>query len=135
MTASSFQLAKELADWKRKMPMRFSSLKLLDVIVGGIHGDTITIGQQLIVKARVDPGKLEPGEIQVELMIGKEDRHGFVGTPECVPLELVEKSDGILTFSVQYTLKQNGTHAYGIRVLPYHKDLSNKNEPGLILWG
>ncbi len=135
ITASSFKLAKELADWKRKIPMRFSSLKLLDVAVEGIHGDTITIGQPLIIKARVDPGKLEPAEIRVELMIGKESGHGFADIPECVPLELVGTSEGILTFSVQYILKQNGTHAYGIRVLPYHKNLSSKNEPGLILWG
>lgn len=135
MTASSYKMARELADWKRKIPMRFSSLKLLDVIVEGVHGDSITIDQPLIVKARVDPGKLDPGEIRVELVIGKEDGHGIIGMPDCVPLELAEKLDGILTFSIQYTLKQNGTHAYGVRVLPYHKNLSCKNEPGLILWG
>jgi len=131
----SHKMAKNLADWKRKIPMRFSSFKLLDVSVEGIHGDTVLVNQPLTVHTRIDPGKMEPEEILVELLIGRKDGHDFVRAPDCVPLDMVEKSsDGVLTFYVEYIVKQNGPYYYGIRILPYHKDLASKQETGLIVW-
>jgi hypothetical protein len=32
-------MARKLADWKRKLPMRFSSPRLLEVRIEGIRGD------------------------------------------------------------------------------------------------
>jgi phosphorylase/glycogen(starch) synthase len=132
---SSHKLARELADWKRKIPTRFSSLRLLDVSIEGIHGDTVFVDQPLTVNARIDPGKVEPGEILVELVIGKKDRYEFAGTPDCVPLHVAEKTpDGILIYSAEYIVKYNGPYLYGVRVLPYHENLAAKQETGLILW-
>jgi len=136
LTADSYKLAKALADWKRKLPMRFSSLRLIDVIVEGIHGDAINLDQPVVVNTRIDPGALGPEEILVELMIGRATGGEFIEAPECVPLKVSEKGeDGILTFSTQYELKQNGLYSYGIRVIPYHKSLAFKQETGLVLWG
>ena len=52
-----------MADWKLKVPMRFSSIKLIDVSFEGIHGDTINVGEPFTVKLRIDPGKLNPDEL------------------------------------------------------------------------
>jgi len=132
---NAYMLTRDLADWKRKIPMRFSSLKLLDISVDGIHGDTILVEHPLKVNARIDPGKLEPDEILVELLIGKKEDRDFSGTPDCIPLKLVDSTpDGILMFSVEYIVKQNGPYYYGVRVLPYHKHIASKQDTGLILW-
>ena len=129
------KLARELADWKRKIPMRFSSLRLLDASIEGIHGDTVFVDQPLIVNARIDPGKVEPEEILVELIIGKKDGYEFAETPDCVPLKIAGRaSDGTLMYSAEYIIRHNGPHYYGIRVLPYHKNLAAKQDTGLVLW-
>jgi phosphorylase/glycogen(starch) synthase len=135
LAKDSYQLAKEITDWKRKIPMRFSSLRFLDVTVKGIHGDTILVDHPLLVTARIDPGQLEPQEILVELIIGKTEAGRFESIPECVPLEIVDKSeDGILTFLAEYNVEKNGSYFYGVRVMPYNKDIPFKHEAGLILW-
>jgi len=132
----SYRMARELADWKRKLPMRFSSLRLIDVCVEGIHGDTIIVEKPLDVSVRVDPGKFSPEELLVELVVGKKDGAGFAEQPECLPLTIADRAeDGIVTFSVSYTVRQNGAYAYGIRVLPYHPHLAAKQETGLVYWG
>jgi phosphorylase/glycogen(starch) synthase len=131
----SHKLARELADWRRKIPMRFSSLRLLDASIEGIHGDTVLVDQPLIISARVDPGKVEPEEILVELIIGRRDGYEFADSPDCIPLSVAKKgSDGILTYSAEYIVKNNGPYSYGIRVLPRHKNLAAKHATGLILW-
>ncbi len=132
----SYRMARELADWKRKLPMRFSSLRLIEVSVEGVRGDTILVEKPLTVTVRIDPGKMEPEELLVELIIGKRDGHGFVGQPECIPLAITDRRNrkGI-TFSVSYTVRQNGSYAYGIRALPHHPHLATKQETGLVYWG
>jgi phosphorylase/glycogen(starch) synthase len=132
----SYRMAKELADWKRKIPMRFSSLRLLDVSVEGIRGDIILVESPLTVTVRIDPGKMEPQEVLAELVIGKKEGPGFAEPPECIPLAMNSRaSDGILTFSVSYTVRQNGAYSYGIRALPYHPNLATKQETNLVYWG
>jgi len=129
------KLSRELADWRRKIPMRFSSLRLLDASIEGIHGDAVLVDQPLIISARVDPGKVEPEEILVELIIGRREGYEFAESPDCIPLSIAKKgSDGILTYSAEYIVKNNGPYLYGIRVLPYHKNLAAKHATGLILW-
>jgi phosphorylase/glycogen(starch) synthase len=44
-------------------------------------------------------------------------------------------ADGILTFSVEYVIRENGPHSYGLRVLPYNENLASRQETGLVLWG
>ncbi|HOI72829.1 MAG TPA: alpha-glucan family phosphorylase [Syntrophales bacterium] len=136
LTSEGFALARTIVDWKRKVPMRFSSLKLQEVSIGGIHGDTIVVDQPLSVQVRIDPGKMAPEEILVEMVVGLRDSHGFTGSPQRVPLKVadVEKS-GMLVFSGEYTVRENGMFSYGIRVLPFHPQLATLQEMGLILWG
>ncbi len=136
LVRDGYRLAKELSDWKRKVPMRFSSTRLLEVSVEGVTGDSVFVGNPFVVSVKVDPGKLEPEEVMAELVIGRRDGYDFVGEPDCVPLTLMGKdAAGILTFTGVYIVKENGPHLYGVRILPYHRNLAMKQELGLVLWG
>lgn len=135
ITADSYRLARELADWKKKMPMRFSSLRLLDITVEGIKGDTITVNTPLSVTARIDPGKLAPEEILMEIIVGKKEGEETLINPSYLPLEMVSRDNqGILTLRATYNVQENGTYSYGIRAIPIHPDLKSKEETGLIIW-
>ncbi len=136
VTADSFKLTRELADWKLRTPMRFSSLQVIDVTIEGVYGDTTHVGQSISVTARINPGKMEPEEILVELMIGRIDSGEFLQGPESLPLTLLNKDrEGVLTYSVKYDVQHNGLFSYGVRVAPYHKNLASKYDIGLMLWG
>ncbi|HRR40429.1 MAG TPA: alpha-glucan family phosphorylase [Syntrophales bacterium] len=135
MTQDSFKLAKELSDWKMKVPLRFSSLRLVDVSFEGIHGDSIPVGEPFTVKVRVDPGKMERDEILVELVIGKVEKQDFLREPANVPLECSGAEDGMLIYSCRHSVQESGSYSYGVRAIPYKKDLMNKQELCLVLWG
>jgi len=116
--------------------MRFSATRLLEVSVEGITGDSVFVGNPFIVSVRVDPGKLEPEELLAELVIGRRNGQEFIGEPDCVPLTLRDKdAAGILTFTGVYIVKENGPHLYGVRVLPWNRNLAGRQETGLVLWG
>ncbi|OHE27657.1 MAG: hypothetical protein A3J94_13915 [Syntrophus sp. RIFOXYC2_FULL_54_9] len=104
--------------------------------MAGIQGDTIRVEEPLEVTVRIDPGKMAPEEILVEMVIGKSDLGGITRQPECIPLLPENKtSDGILKFFISYKVTKNGSYTYGIRVLPNHPHLSAKQETNLVYWG
>lgn len=132
----NYRMARELADWKEKLPVRFSSLRLIDVVVSGIQGDTILVDEPLAVTVRIDPGKMAAEEILVEMVIGRSDHGEFTGKPEYAALEMKEKDEaGILQFVVSYKVTKSGPYTYGIRVLPHHRHLAAKIEAKLVYWG
>ncbi len=131
----NFALVKQLSDWKRKIPIRFSSLRLKDIRIEGVLGDSIPIGQPLTVKVRVDPGKLTLPEILVQLLIGQTDGRDLVGKVDVIPLKGTSDSRGTLVFTGVHALTENGRYAYGIRVVPYTDLLASPLESGLVLWG
>ncbi|MBN1547401.1 MAG: alpha-glucan family phosphorylase [Syntrophaceae bacterium] len=136
LSQDSFALAKELAEWKDTLPLRFASLRMIEFTVEGFHGDMIHVSEPLSVTVHIDAGKMNLDEIFVELIIGKKDKDGLLGSMECIPLSLTDnKNPAQLVFNVEYTVKNNGPYIYGIRVMPYHPRLSSKVEPGLVFWG
>ncbi len=135
MIDNSFKLAREIADWKLKVPMRFSSLRLIDVTFEGIHGDTLLVGKRFTVNVRIDPGTMAAEEILPELIIGKMERKEFGKDPEIVPLQSTKKDGGVLTYSCEYHVPESGQYAYGIRIVPFNTNLTNAQDLGLVLWG
>jgi len=131
----SFRLARELADWITKLPVRFSSLRLLDAAFEGVHGESLLVGKPFKVNVRIDPGKMTAEEIMPQLIIGKTERQEFVRDPEVVPLRLTKRDNGILTFSVEYNVMESGSYAYGIRIVPWNQNMTNPQDLKLVLWG
>jgi hypothetical protein len=136
LSLDSYALAKELAEWKSTLPMRFASLRMIDFTVEGFHGDMIHVDEPLAVTVHIDAGKMNPEEIFVEIIIGKKGKDGLLTDMECVPLALKDASDpALLKFFVEYKVLSNGPYSYGVRVMPYHPRLSSKVEPGIVFWG
>jgi phosphorylase/glycogen(starch) synthase len=135
MTDHSFRLARDLADWKLKVPLRFSSLRLIDVAFEGIHGDSLLVGKPFRVHVRVDPGKMEEDDILPELIIGKTEKQEFVGDPAIVQLRLTGRDGNIISFECDYHVPESGTYVYGIRIIPQNKNLTHAQDLGLVLWG
>ncbi len=135
LARNGFALARQLADWKLKIPIRFSSLRLKDIRVEGATGDSIALGQPLTIKVRIEPGKLTLPEILVQLVIGPTDGHDFTAKPDVITLKGLADNRGALIFSGTHELAQNGRYTYGIRVLPQTDGLDNPLETGLVLWG
>jgi phosphorylase/glycogen(starch) synthase len=54
--------------------------------------------------------------------------------PDSVPLKRDGSSGKVLNYSGTYNVKESGRYSYGIRIIPYNKNLGSKQEMGLALW-
>jgi len=126
-----YELARDIADWRKRIPGRFSTVTIKEVQVDGIHGDTFKLGSKLRIKAKVDKGQLEEKEILTELVAATPDEENII---DCIPMTVKHAEGNTLDFQVEYTPKTPGVVRYGVRVIPVHPGLGGKCDTRLIRW-
>lgn len=126
-----FALSREVGEWRKRIPGRFSTVSIGEVQVEGIYGDVFKLGNTLSVKASVDKGQLEQEEILVELVVATPDEETVL---DSIPMELKHAEGNTLTFKTTYSPTAPGPIRYGVRVIPMHPGLVSKHETRLIRW-
>jgi phosphorylase/glycogen(starch) synthase len=127
---------KQLVVWKRDIAMRFNTVKIKTILVNGISKGKITDKRKIIIKLLLFSGKLTADELKVELILIKSDGKQFIAEPVIVPLQIIDKrKSGILTYTLEYDIKDTGFYSYGIRVYPHHPLLLHPADAGIVYWG
>jgi len=130
----NFVGARELAEWKHSIRRRWAQLEILSVSVD--QKRTFKVGEKLPVTVETRLGDIAPDELRVEAYCGRLDAMGQIMDGESFKLELSgEPNDGKHWFHGEIPLGRAGRGGYGIRILPSHKLMIQRFEPGLILWG
>jgi starch phosphorylase len=97
-------------------------------------GETPHLGTRLTVRAAVELGELEPGDVAVELAYGRVDENDMLIEPRYLELphhEVIE--DGRLRYVGEVPLDRTGAFGYGVRIVPRHDRLSTRTELGLVV--
>ncbi|MDR1856827.1 MAG: alpha-glucan family phosphorylase [Desulfovibrio sp.] len=135
LAADDWKLCRELSDWQADLARRFSTLKMEEIIVSGMTGNTMTCGDPVTVRVRVHLGEMQGDELLAQMVIGPSYADGnFKGAPELIRLRS-KPQDDTMEYSASYIPTTNGQYRYGIRLLPVHKGLFNYLDTGLVLWG
>ncbi len=134
LSRRQFAVARQIAAWKQHIPTRFASLRVKEVRIEGLLGDSLPVGHALRIHLRIEPGDLKPEEIRAELVAGLSDGQDFLERPDAVPLVLSGTEGSLHLYSGAYTVRKNGRHAFGIRVFPWMEFLASPLDSGLILW-
>ena len=82
---SRYELSREVAEWKKRIPGRFSTVTVKEVSVEGISGDVFKLGNRLTIRAKVDRGQLLTEEILAEFIAATPNEEAVIG---CVPMAL-----------------------------------------------
>lgn len=134
LSGDNLKFAHLLAGWRRDTQRNWSQIRVDSVEAAG--ADTMHVGSELQVKARVFLGALNPDHVEVQLFHGLVDSLGDIAEPKTVTMAPANKVDGnAWLFAGAIPCDSSGQHGYRIRVLPRHPDLANLFEPGLVCWG
>ncbi len=135
VTSNNKAVIRHIAAWKQNIPMRFASLAIKEITVSGIANEIVACGQAFNIAVSISPGDMDAQEILVQFVFGPINSNGDY-TQKPVILDLVGTlKEDILVYEGQYTAKNNGRYAYGIRVMPITEGLASPLESGLVLWG
>jgi glycogen phosphorylase len=123
--------AKDLARWRTRIRSAWP-----DVAVRGVSGDegVAHIGEERQVRAWVDAGSLDAGDIAVELVHGPVRSDGTLRQRSVQDLDYVGDSDGHLVFGGRFGCAASGEYGFAVRVVPCNDDLLSWTDTGLVTW-
>ena len=140
LAENDWSACRRLAAWEKDLPARFGTVKVEELFISGVENNTMICGEPVSVRLHMHLGEMQPEEILVQLVIGRALVNGsFIDKPEILRLEPRaadhngESGNG-MNYAATYIPTHSGQYRYGVRVLPYHKNLATPLETGLVLW-
>jgi starch phosphorylase len=128
-----FAAAKDLARWKSKVSDKWSKVSVINLVHG--KEEEITVGSRLKVRAEISTGELGPDDVNVELYFGNINPAGEIIEGAALPMSQVEKqTNGHYIYEGQMLCLTTGQFGFTVRIIPMHKNMARKFEPGLITW-
>jgi starch phosphorylase len=136
LVADNLKRAAELAAWRRKLQQAWGQVRV-DGVVSEDGGETLRVGSELNVRARVQLGNLTPDDVEVQLFHGVLDSLGEIAHPHTAPMTTDSAPRGRSAWDYVGTIActASGQYGFNVRVLPRHADLPNPIETGLVCWG
>ena len=130
MHADQYAPSKALAAWKETVRQRWNDVRL----EAKLEDAAALPGETVVVSARVWLGAENADHIQVQAVLARPDSSGHIALWH-TPLELTQTTaDGWLEYSGRVPVPEAGQFKVGVRALPFHADLAQPLELGLIRW-
>jgi len=125
--------ARTLAAWLERIEKEWQHVRFESVERGA--GATLPAGSRVHARVRIQLGALTPGDVVVDLYIGRLSSAGEIVQAGAFPMAATSSNGaGGYTFEVEALCARSGLHGYTIRVRPKHPDLAVSFIPGLICW-
>ncbi len=133
LIADHLEGANELAAWRNRVQAAWSGVRIEKV--ESPMGDTLKVGADFPISAKVFLGSMSPGDVDVQVCYGLLDNAGEISSPKIVHLSPASTTDSTAVFGGRVPCFTSGHCGFAVRVLPKHDNLSNPFEPGLVTWG
>ena len=137
VTAESFAGARSLAAYRGRLDAAWPRVRVAHVDTTGVPESpsavSLAMGTPLTVRAAVELAGLDPGEVTVQVVIGRVDDHDELHDPVTTAMKPVGPTDGGERFEATVALPAAGIIGYTVRVLPRHPLLASPVELGRLV--
>lgn len=130
---SDFEVARQIAEWKRKVLEFWGGVRIrrLDTGPRAIH-----FGESVRCEVAVQLNGLAPEDVRVEKLMGRQRKRDKLKEYRRYPFEYVglTNEQGEHVFALEMTPELCGKLEYHVRVYPHHERLTHPFETGLMVW-
>ena len=132
LAADGFTASRELAAWKQRVAAAWPAVAVRRVENGARER---LLGARFTVRAVVELGELDPGEVDVQVAYGRVDDADELTAVELAPLKQNgQRTEDGWVFEGEVPLATPGAFGYTVRVVPRHAGLVTASELGLVAW-
>jgi hypothetical protein len=95
----------------------------------------LSAGEQREIKLEVGSAGLEPKDIQVEIVLERQDAYRGHQSMKIIPMGMVAKKPGdLIEYRAKVLADADGSYRFNCRVIPKHPDHFHLHETRLIKW-
>jgi len=135
LSADSLKRASVLADWKDRMRVQWSRVRVEGVETQQFDADdNVTVGATVHLAAKIRLGELTPDDVQVQAVYGALDSNHQVTGGTAIALSYISGVEEIYRYEGEIPCQTSGLQGFSVRVLPYHPDAELPQELPLIAW-
>jgi starch phosphorylase len=130
---SDFEPAREIAEWKRKVRTFWDGVRIHRLDSGT---RAIRYGEPMRCEVAVQLNGLAPGDVRVEMLIGRQRKRDKLKEYRRHAFEFVgvTNEQGEHVFALEITPDMCGKLEYQVRAYPSHEHLTHPFETGLMVW-
>ncbi|MBI4651905.1 alpha-glucan family phosphorylase, partial [Candidatus Desantisbacteria bacterium] len=130
--SNNMQDVKNLAKWKHYIRTNWSEIYVENVEAETSH--PLPVMSKLEVRATVDLKKLSPNDVKVQIYYGMLNPEGEIENSNTIDMMLLEQKDGKYIYSGNIICDYSGQNGYSVRIIPFHEDLINPMDMGMVKW-
>ena len=132
LSADNFARTKQLVMWKQFVRDNWNQVKIVNA---GVQKKEVEVGFALKVEAEVAVGQLKPEDIQVQILSGQLNSNYDIVEPNIEKMECTgQVSEGLFKYEGYIPCDESGLFGYSLRVMPYHRDMSDQFGLELMRW-
>ncbi len=135
MLANGYQMAREIAAWKRKVSAAWDNVRVVDVQRILLAKEAVCVGESYHFEVKLDVAALRPEDLGVEMVIARQIVGGEgVNVAQTVALERTAVEGSLVTYAIDYTPMEAGTFDVALRVYPTNPNLPHRMDFALVKW-
>jgi hypothetical protein len=131
--ANDFALAKDIADWKKKIMYSWDQIKIDSVRFSDALKAELELGVEYQGEVVLDLDGLSHIKIGIEIVIVSTSSQNLelIGI---IPMDLVREAHGKHIYKVRFMPPKAGNFSYGIRLYPTHDKLIYRQDFSYVKW-
>jgi glycogen phosphorylase len=122
--------ARSLARYRERIDTVWRQVKIVDTELTVEQPETLVVGNEVRVRARIDLAGLAPAEVQVQAVVGRVGDTDDLHEPVSVPMSDLGEGE----FETTLRLPHAGSLGYTVRVVPHHPLLATPAELGRVVF-
>ncbi len=134
MKANDFALAKEIADWKRKVMHNWDQIKVESIRFSDALKSQLELGVEYQGEVVLDLNGLSYVKMGLEIVIVSNSSMHPHEIVSIVPMDLVSEVNGKLVYKLRFIPPKAGNFSYGIRLYPTHDKLVYRQDFCYVKW-
>ncbi len=117
-----FALVRDKAKWNSRVRQLWDKVHFVDLGSVPLQPGPVLSGKAVPVRAAIDLAGLAPGDVRVEVVLGRVDSNGHLEETEVMVLPSIEQSGTVAVFGKDIIPEWTGRVGYALRVSPNHFD-------------
>jgi len=134
MKANDFALAKEIADWKKKVMYNWDQIKVESIRFSDALKSQLELGVEYQGEVVLDLNGLHYVKMGLEIVVVSNSSMHPQEIVGIIPMDLVSEANGKLVYKLKFIPPKAGNFSYGIRLYPTHDKLVYRQDFCYVKW-
>jgi glycogen phosphorylase len=119
---SDFEAVHDKARWNSRVRQLWDRVHFVDTAPSQVQPGPVLSGKSVPVRAAIELAGLSPGDVRVEVVLGRVDSNGHLEETEVMVLPSIEQNGTVAVFGRDVVPEWTGRVGYALRVSPNHFD-------------